>query len=155
MCNNVFILHIKRCCMRKVLFLLSILFWFAGVDAQLLSWSPQFSNDNSTITITVDATRAFWDILVPYICIWVITNLSTNNSDWRYVTTTWGTTTAPVATSLGNNKWSFTLTNPRVYFNTSSGGVPAGSEIFVGTQMGGEYILNSPQRLGRAPNSQL
>ncbi len=132
-CDNVFNLHIKYRCMRKVFFLLSILLYFSGVDAQLLSWSPQFPNDNSTITITVDATKGNQGLMgyagTVYMHLGLITNLSTNNTDWRYVPTTWGSTTAPVATSLGGNKWSFTLTNPRAYFNAGSGGVPAGETI--------------------------
>ncbi len=119
--------------MRKILILIPIIFWFAGVDAQLLSWSPQFPNDNSTITITMDATKGNQGLLnftgPVYMHLGVITNLSGNATDWKYSPTTWGTTTAPVAISLGNNKWSFTITNPRAYFNAGAGGVPAGETI--------------------------
>ncbi len=62
----------------------------------------------------------------------VITNLSTSPSDWRYVTTVWGSAVSPLspggrtptAISLGNNKWLFSLSNPRSYFS-----VPAGETI--------------------------
>ena len=119
--------------MRKVFLLLSAIFVFITAGAQLLSWTPQFPNDNSTIVITVDATKGNQGLLgytgTVYMHLGVITNLSANSSDWRYSPTTWGTTTAPTAASLGNNKWSFTITNPRAYFNAAAGGVPAGETI--------------------------
>lgn len=134
---NVFNLHIKHCCMtchmRKSLFLLSIFLWCAIANAQLLSWSPQFPYDNSTVTITMDATKGNQGLIgyagAVYMHLGLITNLSTGPTDWRYVPTTWGTTTAPVAVPLGNNKWLFTITNPRAYFNAAAGGVPAGETI--------------------------
>ena len=119
--------------MKKFFLLLHILFFYFSTNAQLLSWAPAFSNDNSTIVITVDATKGNQGLLgytcPVYMHFGVITNLSTNASDWKYVPTTWATTTAPVATSLGNNKWSFTITNPRAYFNAGAGGVPAAETI--------------------------
>lgn len=119
--------------MRRILFLFSILFCVITSRAQLFSWSPQFPNDNSTITVVVDATRGNQALMGyagdVYMHLGVITNLSTSGSDWRYVATTWGSTTAPLALSLGGNKWSFTITNPRAYFNSLSGGVPGGETI--------------------------
>src|SRR5688572_14784110 len=102
-------------------------------EAQLLSWNPQFPTDNSTITLTLDATKGNQGLLghsgPVYLHLGVITNLSANASAWRYTASTWGTTTAPAATSLGNNKWSFTIPNPRTYFNAVAGGVPPGETI--------------------------
>ena len=119
--------------MRRFLLSLSVLLSAVATKAQLLSWTPQYANDNSTISITVDATKGNQGLLGytgnVYMHLGVITNLSTGPSDWKYVPTTWGTTTAPIATSLGNNKWLFTLTNPRAYFNSAAGGVPAGETI--------------------------
>jgi hypothetical protein len=119
--------------MKKILLSVSIVMLFSVAKSQLLTWTPQFANDNSTITITVDATKGNQGLLnhtaAVYMHLGVITNLSATASAWRYVPTTWGSTTAPVATSLGNNKWSFTLTNPRAYFNSAAGGVPAGETI--------------------------
>ena len=120
--------------MNKILLSVSIVFLSLFAKSQLLTWSPQFPNDNSTIVITMDATKGNKGLLgytgTVYMHFGVITNLSTTNSDWRYVPTTWATTTAPAATSLGNNKWSFTITNPRAYFNSAAGGVPAGETIY-------------------------
>ena len=119
--------------MRKILLSLFTLFICISSGAQLLSWSPQFANDNSTITITLDANKGNQALSsftgTVYMHLGVITNLSTSSGDWKYVSTTWGSTTAPVATSLGNNKWSFIITNPRAYFNAAAGGVPAGETI--------------------------
>ena len=119
--------------MRKILLSLSIFFLFSNVDAQLLSWTPQFSNDHSTVVITMDAAKGNQGLLnytgTVYMHLGIITNLSTSATDWRYVPTTWATTTAPVATALGSNKWSYTITDPRTYFNAAAGGVPAGETI--------------------------
>src|ERR1700739_4639494 len=113
--------------MKKV-FTLALLLMSAFAHSQLLTWSPQFPSDTSTITITMDATQGNQGLLgytgTVYMHWGVITNLSTSASDWKYTNTTWNSTTAPVATSLGNNKWQITITNPRAYF-----GVPAGETI--------------------------
>lgn len=119
--------------MKKILLSVGIVMLFSVANSQLLTWSPQFPNDNSTIVITVDATKGnrglFNHTGAVYMHLGVITNLSATPSSWRYVPTTWGSTTAPVATSLGNNRWQFTLTNPRAYFNAAAGGVPANETI--------------------------
>lgn len=119
--------------MRKILLGLVLLFVYISAHAQLLSWAPQFSNDNSTVVITVDAAKGNQGLLgytgTVYMHLGVITNFSTSPTDWKYVPTTWATTSAPVATALGGDKWSFTITNPRAYFNASAGGVPAGETI--------------------------
>jgi len=114
--------------MRKAMLLLTGMCMLMVAKAQLLTWSPQFPNDNSTIVTTMDANFGNQALLnhsgTVYMHLGVITNLSTSNTDWRYVTTTWGSTTAPVATPAGTNKWTYTITNPRAYFN-----VPAGETI--------------------------
>lgn len=119
--------------MKKFLLALTILFLYTITNAQLLNWAPQFLNDNSTVVITMDATKGNQGLLgytgIVYMHLGVITNLSTSPTDWKYVPTTWATTTAPVATPLGSDKWSFTIANPRSYFNSGAGGVPAGETI--------------------------
>jgi 1,4-alpha-glucan branching enzyme len=110
--------------MKKYLFSFVIVFFSFQSFSQLLSWSPQFPMEGSTpVTITVDANYGNKGLLnfTPsdvYVHIGVITSLSSNSSDWRYVKTTWGTTDAAAkAVSLGNNKWSFTITGGlRSYF---------------------------------------
>ena len=113
--------------MKKIITLLLVLSSVLG-HSQLLTWSPQFPTDASSITITMDATKGNQGLMGfagPVYMHWgVITNLSTGPSDWKHVTTTWGTTTAPTAISIGTNKWLISLTNPRTFFS-----VPAGETI--------------------------
>lgn len=64
-----------------------------------------------------------------YVHIGLITSASTSASDWKYAKFTWATTpTAAQATYMGNNKWSYTINNPRTFFNSPTG-VPAGETI--------------------------
>lgn len=116
--------------MKKYLLSIIILFFSSQSFTQLLSWSPDFITESSTpVTITVDANYGNHGLLGHsasdvYVHIGVITNYSVNSSDWKHVTTTWGTTTASAqATSLGGNKWSFTITGGlRTYFGMSDPG---------------------------------
>ena len=87
-------------------------------NSQLLSWTPDFIQETSTpIEITVDATfgnKGLKDYIPTtdvYVHIGCITNLSTSPSDWKYSKFAWATTN-PLAncTSLGNNKWKYTIT---------------------------------------------
>ena len=99
-------------------------------NAQLLSWTPDFIQDNasSNITITCDATKgnAALNNYTPttdvYVHIGLITSLSTSSKDWKYPPFTWGTTTAAAqATYLGNNKWKYTITGGlRSFFNITN-----------------------------------
>ncbi|MEO6548262.1 MAG: alpha-amylase family glycosyl hydrolase, partial [Ferruginibacter sp.] len=139
-CDNVFNLHIKRCYMichlRKFFLLPAILFCFMAVNAQLLSWSPQFPNDNSTLVITVDATKGNQGLLNYadpnniYVHCGVTTNLSGNGGQqWLYVNGSTGgayggTTAALKAVSIGTNKYQYTINNIRSFF-----GVPPGETI--------------------------
>src|SRR5450631_671306 len=97
--------------------------------SQLLSWSPNFIQEVSTpVVITVDATKGnqglnnYVTTSDVYVHIGVITNLSTSSSDWKYVSSVWGTTNPTYhATSLGGNKWSYTITGGlRTYFGISN-----------------------------------
>lgn len=104
--------------MKKAL-LVSFAFLFSLQSfSQLLSWTPSFPQESSDpVVITVDATKGNQGLLnyTPtsdvYVHIGVITNLSTNSSDWKHVTSVWGSTNPTFqATSLGGNKWSYTIT---------------------------------------------
>lgn len=115
--------------MKKYILSFIIVFFSFQSFAQLLTWSPQFPMEStSPVTITVDANYGNKGLLnyTPatdvYVHIGVITNLSANSGDWKYVKTTWGITNpAWQATSLGNNKWSFTITGGlRNYFGISN-----------------------------------
>ena len=54
----------------------------------------------------------------------VITNNSTSNTDWKYTKGTWGTANAPILTSIGNDKYTLTISDIRAYY-----GVPSGESI--------------------------
>jgi hypothetical protein len=110
-------------------FITSFLVLLIGItNAQLLSWSPSFIQENSTsIEITADANLGNQGLLNHtvtdvYVHIGAITTASANNGDWKGVPYTWGTTTAAArATSLGNNKWRFTITGGlRSFFNITN-----------------------------------
>ncbi|MCU0403534.1 MAG: hypothetical protein MUE99_03215, partial [Chitinophagaceae bacterium] len=111
-----------------VLLVVCVLF----TKAQVLSWTPEFFGENGTITITMDANFGNKGLLGHsdtnvYVHTGVITNLSANATNWRYVKFNQNfTTTNPAlkATPLGNNKWTFNIANIRAYY-----GVPAGETI--------------------------
>ena len=125
--------------MRRLLVsLIVIVFSFSKAYAQLLSWAPAFVKDNDNIVITVDAAKGnlgLFNYASPnevYVHTGVITNLSSSGTNWRY-TRNFGTPDNQVfntaipqlkATSLGGNKYSFSITNIRSYY-----GVPAGETI--------------------------
>ena len=101
------------------------------VLAQLLTWTPGFAKDNDNIVITVDATKGnqglnnYANTTDVYVHTGVITSASSNATDWRYSKFTWATTTVPSqATSLGSNKWQYTISNIRSFY-----AVPAGETI--------------------------
>ncbi|MEO6253144.1 MAG: alpha-amylase family glycosyl hydrolase [Ferruginibacter sp.] len=120
--------------MKKNFFLILLCCLGFSVNAQrLLSWTPEFPVDNSTLSFTVDCAKGNQGLFNfeggnsnnVYVHIGVITNLSTGPSDWRYVKFTWGTADpAAKATALGGNKYQYSITNIRSFM-----GVPAGETI--------------------------
>jgi 1,4-alpha-glucan branching enzyme len=114
----VFILHNKIAVMKKTLLACLIILYSCQSFSQLLSTSPNFPQESSTpLVITMDAAKGnhallnYTPVSDVYVHIGVITNMSTSSSDWRYVTSVWGTTNPTFqATSLGSNKWSYTIT---------------------------------------------
>ncbi len=119
--------------MMKMMVLFSVYLLFGGIArAQLLSVTPLFPNDAANITITADCSKGnqgLFNYANPndvYVHVGVITNLSANGGDWRYVKFTDFTTPNPAAkaTSLGSNKYQYVINNPRTFF-----GVPAGETI--------------------------
>ncbi|HWI90339.1 MAG TPA: alpha-amylase family glycosyl hydrolase [Flavisolibacter sp.] len=107
------------------------------VNAQLLTWSPPFPQENDpsqTLVITVDAAKGNQGLLnyTPatdvYVHIGVITNLSTSPTNWLYVKFNQNFTQPNAqlqAVYAGNNRWQFTITGSlKTYF-----GVPANETI--------------------------
>jgi 1,4-alpha-glucan branching enzyme len=100
-----------------------------SLNAQLLTWTPLFPKENDpnqNLVITVDDTKGNQGLLNytgdVYVHIGVITNLSANSGDWKYVPFQWGTTTAAAkTTSLGNNKWQYTINGSlRTFFGITN-----------------------------------
>ena len=105
----------------------------ASAFGQLLTPSPSFPVDTSTVTIVVDCSKGnqglfnYANTSDVYVHTGVITNLSTSQTDWRYVKFNQNfnqPNAALSATYLGNNKYSFTIPGIRAYY-----GVPAGETI--------------------------
>lgn len=107
------------------------------LKAQLLSWTPEFFGDNTSITITMDASQGNRGLFGHtasdvYVHTGVITSASANPTDWRYVrlgsTPNLFNTAVPelAATPVAGqpNKWSFSINNIRAYY-----GVPANEAI--------------------------
>lgn len=117
--------------MKKLYLAIALLIFIFFANAQELTVTPNFPLDTSSISITVDCSKGNQGLLnyatTPdvYVHVGVITNLSTSSSDWRYVPFTWGTTNAAAhATSLGANRYVYTINNIRNFF-----AVPAGETI--------------------------
>ena len=86
-----------------------LLFFVLPVQAQLLTVSPSFPQDNASITITVDCNKGNKGLLnygIPtdvYVHVGVITNLSSSPSSWKYVKYNWGTADPAARATLRNN----------------------------------------------------
>lgn len=113
----------------KKIYVLLLLAFATAVNGQLLVSTPYFPKETDAgVVITMDATKGNQGLKDynpndVYVHLGAITTLSTNSGDWRYVPFTWGTTNpAAKATSLGNNKWSYTLTgtDARAFFGITN-----------------------------------
>ncbi|MFT3980784.1 MAG: alpha-amylase family glycosyl hydrolase [Ferruginibacter sp.] len=121
--------------MKKTLLSLWVLLLSFSSFAQLLSTTPTFITDaSSNVPIVMNAAygnRAFYNLTTQtYVHIGVITNLSTSNSDWRYVrpgnfNQAEASLITVVSGSVPNIRHTFTIPGTiRSYF-----GVPAGETI--------------------------
>lgn len=122
--------------MKRVAILLLVVMNMLPAGAQLLSWTPDFPKDNDILNITMDATKGNQGLMNysttsdVYVHVGLITSASTGPTDWKYSKFTWATTPVEArATYLGSNKWAYTISNPRTFFNSAAGGVPAGETI--------------------------
>ena len=116
--------------MKKISSLLFFLFTICITKAQLLSWSPSFPAENdaaTNIVITVDATKGNQGLLNysqtndVYVHIGLITNFSADSTQWQHAPFTWGTTNVQAhCTSIGNNKWQYSITGGlRTFFGVT------------------------------------
>jgi 1,4-alpha-glucan branching enzyme len=124
--------------MKRLLTIALGLLCFHLLHAQLLTVSPAFPKDNDNITITMDAAKGnlglnnYANTNDVYVHTGVITNLSANGGDWRYVRS-FGVAsnlvfTTPIpqlkAASAGSNKYTYSITDIRTFYS-----VPAGETI--------------------------
>ena len=116
---------------KSILLIFTALLCVFTSQAQVLTTTPTFPKDNSDMSIIIDCSKGnqglfnYSNTNDVYVHVGVITNLSTSPADWKYVKFTWGTTDANAkATSLGNNRYQYTITNIRAFF-----GVPASETI--------------------------
>jgi glycosidase len=114
--------------MKKIQLLLWLLGLTTHISAQIISTSPLFPKASDNVIITYDASlgnAALSGVAgAVYAHTGVITDKSTSNSDWKYVQGSWGTTSAPLMTSIGNNKYTISMNTVRSFY-----GVPANEEI--------------------------
>lgn len=107
--------------------------------------TPTFATQNDTVTITYDASQgnaALAGTSVVYAHTGVITNLSSNSNDWRYVQGAWGTDDSRMKmTNLGNN-----IHEIRYHINTFYS-VPSGETV---TELAFVFRDQSGNTVGRA-----
>jgi glycosidase len=106
-----------------VLLVLLLVGWAPVAQAQTspVTVSPAYFTDTTPITLTYDATLGNAGLATytgdVYIWTGVVTNLSTDDTNWRYVVG--NSFSSPIAaekmTALGNHKYSITFT-PRTYY---------------------------------------
>ncbi|HXS55995.1 MAG TPA: hypothetical protein VN726_07705, partial [Hanamia sp.] len=116
--------------MKKYTLVFFIVLCYHQTFSQLLSWTPDFATESTTLlVITADATKGNQGLqnYTPsdvYVHIGVITSLSSGAGDWKYVKFNQNFNQPnPLlqAVSLGNNKYSFTITGGlRAYFGMNN-----------------------------------
>jgi 1,4-alpha-glucan branching enzyme len=98
--------------------------------AQVITVQPAFPTANDAVVIVFDASKGSAGLKnysgTIYAHTGVITNKSVNNSDWKYVKTSWGQNTpATQLKSIGSNLWQLIIEpDLRTYY-----GVPASEDI--------------------------
>ena len=112
--------------MRK-LFILILTVLTLQTNGQLLVTVPDFiTESSSSVTIIADASlgnkRLLGNTNDIFVHIGVITTLSANSSDWKYVASIWGNSDVKFkCTPLGNNKLSYTINNNlRTFFGVTN-----------------------------------
>ncbi len=96
---------------------------------QLVSTNPQFPMESSALEITFNAVGGNQALLNyagdVYVHTGVITNLSSNDADWKYTKTSWGTNTPETKlTRTGTNTYTLSIADLKTWY-----GVPAEEQI--------------------------
>ncbi len=142
--------------MMKLKFIFCLIFLFGLTNAQVITWTPYFATDSDSLTVIFDATKGnaglkgyTGDV---YAHTGVITNLSTQPSDWKYVKTNWGVNTPETKLErIGTDLYRYKI-KPSV---RSFYGVPVSEQIlkvaFVfrsGVQVSGKYLEGKTENGG-------
>jgi hypothetical protein len=117
----------------RVITLFFLFFWTNSIQAQLLTWTPEFIRDTGTVSMEIiaDASRGnkglqgYSNLTDVYVHIGVITSLSSSPTDWKYVKFSSFNTpnTAARCTSLGSDRWKFDIAGGlRSFFNITNAG---------------------------------
>ncbi len=98
--------------MRVIISAIFIILIAVSIQAQIVTTSPAFPTETDSVTITFDASKGAGGLnncnCDVYLHTGVITSLSTGNSDWKHVFTTWGVANpAWKLTALGNNLFTY------------------------------------------------
>ncbi|MGK2861206.1 MAG: alpha-amylase family glycosyl hydrolase, partial [Chitinophagaceae bacterium] len=114
--------------MKRLLPTMVFLLFASSLHSQLLTWTPTFPVDSDNLIIIMDAGKGnqglnnYSNPDDVFVHIGLITNASSNSGDWKHTIFTWGTTTsAAKTTSLGNNKYNYTINNIRSFFSVGPG----------------------------------
>lgn len=115
--------------MDKELIIILFIIQLQFLTAEVVYSNPNFSTELDSITVYFNAAEGDQGLMGFTGNIWahtgVITENSTDPSDWRYVKTNWGQNTNETQlTPLGNNLWKLNIGYPHVYY-----GVPNGEQI--------------------------
>ncbi|MDR1951010.1 MAG: Por secretion system protein, partial [Bacteroidales bacterium] len=111
----------------KKFFLLFALFLSGEISAQTVTTRPVVPVQNKPATLVFHADRGTAGLKgytgTVYIHIGVITNLSNNDTDWKYVHGNWGTNPANrQMTHISGDIWEFEITpNVRAFFGVADG----------------------------------
>ncbi len=118
-------MHFNSTKFKGLLALLTALLITPILNAQIITFEPSFATENDELTIIYDATEGNkgledFDGDV-YLHTGVITDKSTQPSDWKYVIFDWETNDPQAkATKLGDNKWQFKYSPTiREFFNVT------------------------------------
>ncbi len=109
----------------KKIFILAFVFFTIKLTAQVVTTLPQYATQNDSIIITFDATQGDGGLAGytgdVYAHTGVITNLSTSDTDWRYVIGDWGNdSNQPKLTRIGTDLYQLVIGFPRVFYNVSN-----------------------------------
>lgn len=117
--------------MRNFLIIGLLVFTGIRLSAQAITTWPVTPTENDEVEVIIDVTQCTRTDMIgysgqAYVHIGLITNLSDDNGDWRYVPMQWGDNSSEYeATRIEANKYSFTITpDIKSYF-----GVPDGESV--------------------------